>query len=78
MTERSRPWGALTIVLLLAIATPVAGLAAPTGPPVRVGSTLALTGPLAATALVHQMTLVTRNERDLAGLDVPIINPWRA
>jgi ABC-type branched-subunit amino acid transport system substrate-binding protein len=56
MTERSRPWGALTIVLLLAIATPVAGLAAPTGPPVRVGSSLALTGPLAATALVHKIT----------------------
>jgi hypothetical protein len=33
---------------------------------------------MAATALVHQLTLVTRNERDLAGLDVPIINPWRA
>jgi toxin FitB len=33
---------------------------------------------MAATALVHQLTLVTRNERDLAGLDVPIVNPWRA
>jgi predicted nucleic acid-binding protein len=33
---------------------------------------------VAATALVHRMTLVTRNERDLAGLDVPILNPWRA
>ena len=33
---------------------------------------------VAATALVHQLTLVTRNERDLAGLDVPIVNPWRA
>jgi hypothetical protein len=32
----------------------------------------------AATALVHQLTLVTRNERDLGGLDVPIVNPWRA
>jgi toxin FitB len=32
---------------------------------------------LAATALVHGMTLVTRNERDLAVLDVPILNPWR-
>jgi toxin FitB len=32
---------------------------------------------LAATALVHGMTLVTRNERDLAGLDVPILNPWQ-
>jgi branched-chain amino acid transport system substrate-binding protein len=45
----------LAIVLLLAIALPVAGLAAPAGPPVRVGSTLALTGPLAATALVHKI-----------------------
>ena len=33
---------------------------------------------MAATALVHQLMLVTRNERDLAGLDVPILNPWRA
>jgi toxin FitB len=32
---------------------------------------------LAATALVHHMTLATRNERDLAALDVPILNPWR-
>ncbi len=27
---------------------------------------------MAATALVHQLTLVTRNGRDLASLDVPI------
>jgi toxin FitB len=33
---------------------------------------------VAATALVHRMTLVTRNERDLAGLEVPMLNPWRA
>jgi branched-chain amino acid transport system substrate-binding protein len=46
----------LAIVLVLAIAVPIAGLAAPSGPPVRVGSTLALTGPLAATALVHKIT----------------------
>jgi toxin FitB len=32
---------------------------------------------LAATALVHVMTLVTRNERDLADLDVPVLNPWQ-
>src|SRR5438093_10580659 len=30
-------------------------LAAPSGPPVRIGSTLALTGPLAATGLVHKL-----------------------
>src|SRR5437773_12365434 len=29
--------------------------AAPSGPPVRIGSTLALTGPLAATGLVHKI-----------------------
>ena len=29
--------------------------AAPSGPPVRIGSTLALTGPLAATALIHKI-----------------------
>src|SRR5205809_332100 len=32
-----------------------AALAATSGPPVRIGSTLALTGPLASTALVHQI-----------------------
>jgi branched-chain amino acid transport system substrate-binding protein len=46
----------LAVVLLLALAAPVAGLAAPAGPPIRIGSTLALTGPLAATALVHKIT----------------------
>lgn len=30
---------------------------------------------LAATARVHGLTLVTRNERDFAGLDVAVINP---
>jgi hypothetical protein len=31
---------------------------------------------LAATALVHGLTLVTRNERDIADLGVPILNLW--
>ena len=31
---------------------------------------------LAATAVVHGMTLVTRNVRDCAHLDVPVLNPW--
>lgn len=31
---------------------------------------------LAATALVHNLVFVTRNVRDLAGLDVRILNPW--
>jgi toxin FitB len=33
-------------------------------------------GLIAATALEHDLTLVTRNVRDFAGLDVPIFNPW--
>ena len=31
---------------------------------------------IAATALVHDFTIVTRNEHDFAGLGVRIINPW--
>src|SRR5258708_20501564 len=41
-------------LLALALAAHAA-LAAPSGPPVRIGSTLALTGPLAATGLVHKI-----------------------
>src|SRR5258708_5563593 len=38
---------------LLAFAT--SSMAAPSGPPVRIGGTLALTGPLAPTALLHKI-----------------------
>jgi predicted nucleic acid-binding protein len=31
---------------------------------------------LAATALVHDLVLTTRNVRDLAGLPVTLVNPW--
>lgn len=31
---------------------------------------------IAATALVHDLTIVTRNERDFADAGVPLINPW--
>ena len=31
---------------------------------------------LAATALHNDLTLVTRNTKDFAGPDVPLINPW--
>jgi len=33
-------------------------------------------GLLVATAIVHGMTLVTRNERDCAGRGAPTLNPW--
>jgi ABC-type branched-subunit amino acid transport system substrate-binding protein len=56
MRLRNRAIAALAVALLIALAVPVSGPAAPSGPPVRVGSSLALTGPLAATALVHKIT----------------------
>jgi len=31
---------------------------------------------IAATALTYGLTLVTRNERDFAGLGVRVLNPW--
>jgi ABC-type branched-subunit amino acid transport system substrate-binding protein len=43
----------LAWLLLVALAGPV--LAAPSGPPIRIGGTLALTGPLAPTALLHKI-----------------------
>lgn len=33
---------------------------------------------IAATAQVHGLTVVTRNERDFAELNVPYVNPWLA
>jgi predicted nucleic acid-binding protein len=33
-------------------------------------------GQIAATALEHSLTLVTRNVKDFAGLGVALINPW--
>ncbi len=31
---------------------------------------------IAATAHVHDLTVVTRNTRDFQGCDVPLLNPW--
>jgi len=42
-------------VWLLLVALVAPALAAPAGPPIRIGSTLALTGPLAPTALIHKI-----------------------
>jgi len=35
-------------------------------------------GLLAATALHHNLTMVTRNIKDVAATGVPVFNPWRA
>jgi toxin FitB len=35
-------------------------------------------GLLAATAAVHSLTLVTRNDRDIVGLGAKVLNPFRA
>jgi predicted nucleic acid-binding protein len=35
-------------------------------------------GLLAATAMVHRMTLVTRNDADVAGLGVALLNPFKS
>ena len=41
------------------------------------GLTLATAdGPIAATAAHHDLTLVTRNVKDFAGLGIQIICPW--
>jgi predicted nucleic acid-binding protein len=41
------------------------------------GLTLAVVdGVIAATAFHHDLTLVTRNVKDFAGLDIDISNPW--
>ena len=45
---------ALAVVVLVAFA--LRALAAPAGAPIKIGGTLALTGPLAATALLHKIT----------------------
>jgi predicted nucleic acid-binding protein len=31
---------------------------------------------IAATALVHDLTLATRNTKDFAGCGVSLLNPW--
>jgi len=35
-------------------------------------------GLIAATAVVHDLTIVTRNVADFADIGVPVIDPWSA
>jgi branched-chain amino acid transport system substrate-binding protein len=44
-----------TVTALVVLAFAAGATAAPSGPPVRIGGTLALTGPLAPTALLHKI-----------------------
>jgi len=44
------------LAAVLAFALVATAVGAPAGPPIRIGGTLALTGPLAATALLHKIT----------------------
>ena len=53
MSENRRLVVAIAIVLTVGLTGAIG--AAPSGPPVRIGGTLALTGPLAATALLHKI-----------------------
>lgn len=41
-------------------------------------ATTVVDGVIAATALEHGLTLVTRNVKDFAGLGVVLLNPWDA
>ncbi len=50
----------------------ISAIAAAKGRPVPV-----IDGLLAATALHHNLTLVTRKGPDVAGTGVPVLNPWR-
>jgi len=50
------PFRSFAVALLIGTSAIVSqALAATSGPPVRIGSTLALTGPLAATGQVHKL-----------------------
>lgn len=60
---------------VLAVDTPVAQRCAALHVPSRRSDRDAL---IAATALVHGMTVVTRNVADFEPTDVRIINPWQA
>ena len=56
MRRLNQGFSALLLTSLLVLGLIASGIAAPAGPPVRIGGTLALTGPLAATAILHKIT----------------------
>lgn len=45
----------------------------------RQGTPLAIMdGPIAATAMEYELTVVTRNAKDFTGLGIEVLNPWEA
>lgn len=58
-----------TLSIDVAVARRAAGLHVPNVRPVRDAL-------IAATALVHGMTVVTRNTMDFTEMGVPLLNPW--
>jgi predicted nucleic acid-binding protein len=64
-------FGNRVLAIDAAIATRSASLHVPEPRPIRDGL-------IAATALVHRMTVVTRNTGDFAPAGVPVLNPWQA
>jgi branched-chain amino acid transport system substrate-binding protein len=55
MTHLRSLGGRGVLATLLLVAVTATSMAAPAGPPIRIGGTLALTGPLAPTALLHKI-----------------------
>jgi branched-chain amino acid transport system substrate-binding protein len=55
VSRKSRGFTA-ALAAVLVVAFVLGAVAAPSGPPIKIGGTLALTGPLAATALLHKIT----------------------
>ena len=55
MLALCRVGGRSVLAWLLVVAFAATAVAAPSGPPIRIGGTLALTGPLAPTALLHKI-----------------------
>lgn len=75
LDETLRPWFQGRI---LSVNQPIAerwgalaGRCRQNGRPLKVAD-----GLIAATALEHDLTIVTRNVKDFAGLDVALVNPW--
>ena len=56
MLSRTTPTLTSLLAAVLLAAFTFGADAAPSGPPIKIGGTLALTGPLAATALLHKIT----------------------